>query len=349
MEHFFKEIEIHNFRGFDYLKIDGLSKVNVFVGANNVGKTSILESVFMLSGMYNPIMPARINYWRSSTHNTLDATRYLFHNIDFSNKPMLQAQTILGERKMSLSPSLFVDNESATSGAGHAAIKSLNIDFYTKKENDEEEHHYHVMLYTDNSGLLQQQVDSSYHEQMSCLFIPSEKNDINALNNFVTLVKRGKRQTVVEALQAFDPNIEAIEALPDGLYLQMKNLKELLPMSMAGDGVRRVLNIISSIATENYNVVMIDEIDTGLHYSAHRAMWNAILTFIEKHDVQLFATTHNIECLQGLKNVTESISTYQPLCTVYNVANTKKNGYQAYRYSYPELKEAINNEIEIRR
>jgi len=324
MEHFFKEIEIHNFRGFDHLRIDGLSKVNVFVGANNVGKTSILESVFMLSGMYNPIMPARINYWRSSNHNTLDATRYLFHNIDFSNKPMLQAQTILGERNITLSPSLFVDNESATSGAGHAAIKSLNIDFSTKK--DEDEQHYHGMLYTDNSGLLQQQVDSSYQEQMSCLFIPSEKNDINALNNFVTLVKRGKRQTVVE-----------------------KNLKELLPMSMAGDGVRRVLNIISSIATANYNVVMIDEIDTGLHYSAHRAMWNAILTFIEKHDVQLFATTHNIECLQGLKNVMESTNTYQPLCTVYNVANTKKNGYQAYRYSYPELKEAINKEIEIRR
>lgn len=302
MEHFFKDIEIHNFRGFDYLKIDGLSKVNVFVGANNVGKTSILESVFMLSGMYNPMMPARINYWRSLSHNTLDATRYLFHNIDFSNKPLLQAQTVLGERKMSLSPTLFVDNESATSGAGHAAIKSLNIDFFTKKESEEEEHQYHVMLYTDNNGVFQQQVDSSYHEQMSCLFIPSEKNDSNALNNFVTLVKRGKRQIVAEALQAFDPNIEAIEALPDGLYLQIKDLKELLPMSMAGDGVRRVLNIISSIATENYNVVIIDEIDTGLHYSAHRAMWNAILAFVEKHDVQLFITTHNLECLQGIKN-----------------------------------------------
>ena len=62
---------------------------------------------------------------------------------------------------MSLSPTLFVDNESATSGAGHAAIKSLNIDFFTKKE--EEEHQYHVMLYTDNNGVFQQQVDSSYH------------------------------------------------------------------------------------------------------------------------------------------------------------------------------------------
>lgn len=347
MSYFFKDIEIRNFRGFDHLKIDNLSKVNMFVGANNVGKTSILEAAFMLSGMHNPQMPARINFWRNQ-NSTLDATRYLFHNIDFSNKPLLSAHTLLGTRKLTIYPTLFLDNESATSAVGHAAIKSLNIDFCSQKDGEEEKK-YHTMLYTDNNGMMQQQIDSSYAEPMSCLFISSDKNDTNALNNFVTLVKRGKRQTVVEALQAFDPNIETIEALPDGLYLQMKNLKELLPMGMAGDGVRHVLNIISSIATENYNVVIIDEIDTGLHYSAHKAMWNAILSFVAKHDVQLFVTTHNLECLQGLKNVLETHENYQALSAVYNVACTKKNGYQAYRYSYPELKEAINNEIEIRR
>lgn len=347
MSYFFKDIEIHNFRGFNQLKINDLSKVNMFVGANNVGKTSVLEAVFMLSGMHNPQMPSRINYWRNQ-NITLDATRYLFHNIDFCNKPSLLAQTHLGTRKLTIRPSLFLDNESATSSAGHAAIKSLSIDFSSQKEGEDEKQ-YHTTLYTDSNGVLQQQIDSSYQEQTSCLFIPSDKNDNNALNNFVTLVKRGKRQTVVEALQAFDSNIEAVEALPDGLYLQMKNLKELLPMGMAGDGVRRVLNIISSIATENYNVVLIDEIDTGLHYSAHKAMWKAILSFVEKHDVQLFITTHNLECLQGLKNVLETNESYQMLSSVYNIACTKKNGYQAYRYSYTELKEAINNEIEIRR
>ena len=64
MDKCFNEIEISHFRGFDYIKIANLTKLNVFVGSNNVGKSSILEAVFMLSGMSNPIMPARINYWR---------------------------------------------------------------------------------------------------------------------------------------------------------------------------------------------------------------------------------------------------------------------------------------------
>lgn len=57
MDKKFNEIEISNFRGFDSIKIDRLSGLNVFVGANNVGKSTILEAVFMLVGMANPIMP----------------------------------------------------------------------------------------------------------------------------------------------------------------------------------------------------------------------------------------------------------------------------------------------------
>lgn len=56
MRHSFKDITIKNFRGFDLLEINGFAKINLFVGANNVGKTSILEALFMLSGLTNPCM-----------------------------------------------------------------------------------------------------------------------------------------------------------------------------------------------------------------------------------------------------------------------------------------------------
>ena len=65
MSNHYRKISIANFRGFDHLIINDFANVNVFVGANNVGKTSILEALFMLAGMSNPLMPARINYWRT--------------------------------------------------------------------------------------------------------------------------------------------------------------------------------------------------------------------------------------------------------------------------------------------
>lgn len=54
MRHSFKDITIKNFRGVDLLEINGFAKINLFVGANNVGKTSILDALFMLSGLTNP-------------------------------------------------------------------------------------------------------------------------------------------------------------------------------------------------------------------------------------------------------------------------------------------------------
>ena len=117
------------------------------------------------------------------------------------------------------------------------------------------------------------------------------------------MVKRNKKQVVIDALKEFDPDIESIEALPDGLYLAMKGLHELLPISMAGDGVRRMINIMATIASEDYHIVMIDEFDNGLHYTTHKLMWRVLLKFIEKHNIQLFVTTHNLECLQSLEAV----------------------------------------------
>ena len=207
MERFFRDIEITDFRGFDHLNMEKFSKVNVFVGANNVGKTSILEAIFMLVGMSVPMLPARVNYWRKNSNVSLDDIRYLFHSINLKTTPTLKAHTTEGERKVQLSASLYVDTESANGSSGHAGIKRLNIDFGTKISEDCP---YHTVLYVGNDGSMQQLIDDKYKEQMNCLFISSDKNDSNALSNFVTLVKRGKKDIVLETLQTFDNDITGI-------------------------------------------------------------------------------------------------------------------------------------------
>lgn len=346
MDKYFNEIEIFNFRGFDYIQIDSLAKLNVFVGANNVGKSSILEAVFMLSGMSNPIIPARINFQRTPSANDMSSMRYLFHNIDFTNRPLLRAKSGTHTRRLTFYPFTPINADPTSDDISvHAGIKQLNFDFDNKEEGT---FSHHSSLFTDPSGRLVRTTDSNYQEELSCLFIPADKNDTNATNNFATLVKRNKKQIVIDALREFDPQIESIEALPDGLYLAMKGVRELLPISMAGDGVRRMINIISSIANEEHNIVVIDEFDNGLHYSAHKLMWQVLLRFIESRDIQLFVTTHNLECLQSLKNVLQNDETLQDLANVYNIVKTQQQGFQSYRYSFDELKEAINNEIEIR-
>ncbi len=348
MKHRFDTIEITNYRGFDYLKIDGLSKLNVFVGTNNVGKSSILETVFMLAGMSNPMIPSRINYWRMLSGSGIDSIRYLFHNMDFSAAPVLSAFSDGKWRKMTFSPVMNgkLDDKLPDSSTMSSEITQLDFRFDADYKG---KYTYQSKLFLGGDGNLQQVIAPDYMEEIKCLFIPSDKNDANAISNFSILVKRGKKQIVVEAIRNFDPSIEAIEALPDGLFLKIKGINELLPVSMAGDGVRRTINILSTIVNEDYNIILVDEIDNGLHYSTHKQMWKTISEFVEKHGIQLFITTHNMECIQSLKNVMSENAVYRDFVNVYDVVKTKNNGFQAYRYSYEELKQAIENEIEIRR
>ena len=45
-KHFYEQLKIENFRGIKSLEINDLARINLFVGKNNCGKTSVLEAAF---------------------------------------------------------------------------------------------------------------------------------------------------------------------------------------------------------------------------------------------------------------------------------------------------------------
>lgn len=46
----FDEVKIERFRGIKHASIEGFKQVNLFFGKNNCGKSSLLESLFLVSG-----------------------------------------------------------------------------------------------------------------------------------------------------------------------------------------------------------------------------------------------------------------------------------------------------------
>ena len=51
-----RSLRIENFRAFSRFEINPLSRINLIVGQNNAGKTSLLEALFLLSAGANPRM-----------------------------------------------------------------------------------------------------------------------------------------------------------------------------------------------------------------------------------------------------------------------------------------------------
>ena len=76
-------------------------------------------------------------------------------------------------------------------------------------------------------------------------------------------------------------------------------LSELLPVSQIGQGVYRLMAIMAEIIGESPNILLIDEVENGLHHSVHETVWKGLAETAEKLDVQIFATTHSGECLQA--------------------------------------------------
>lgn len=60
----FSKIEIERFRGIKYAFIEGFKQINLFFGKNNCGKSSLLESFFLASGLSNPLLPIHVNIVR---------------------------------------------------------------------------------------------------------------------------------------------------------------------------------------------------------------------------------------------------------------------------------------------
>lgn len=353
-----KDLTIENFRGFDKVELKNFSKINLILGRNNSGKTSILEAVFLLTGMSNPSLPDNINRFRGIRTVNADNLKYLFYNTSYANNPTFQCILAdLSERKLALSP-IFkgasdkergeVNPIISSTTSSMSEISGIDLSFETKKRQSARAQFKASLNYTEQG--IKQTLNNKYIETINATFISSDSNDASVLTGYSELVKKKKESIVLNALQTVDSKIESIQALPEGIFLGLKDVEELVISNMAGDGIRRFLRIITAIANPTRKIIIIDEIENGLHYSAYKQLWMCILSLIEKADSQLFITSHNIEtlkCLEQILNETEYLH-FQDFVKVYTVANTKKSGFKTYQYSFEGFKDAIENEMEIR-
>jgi AAA15 family ATPase/GTPase len=344
-----KQLTIKNFRGFASLEIDGFSKINLFVGKNGSGKSSILESIFLLIGMSNPVLLNMINQIRGLNTNTAKQLGYLFHNLSDENKPLFSARFSDSSERLLKLEAKYKQNEflSNNSSRSKPELIGLDLKFREMKGNKQDYNRKSSLIFENN--IINQAIPRDYNEKFHAVFV-AEYNDLATLVRFSEMIKRKEDNSILETLQKFDDNIRDIKTLPDGIYFDVKNVEELIPSNIMGDGIRRFLNIVTAVSEKENSFVCIDEIENGLHYSAYKLLWKSLLSFSNLNNVQLFITTHNIETLACLKSVLEEeqFKPMQEYAKVFTVSKTMNSGYKAYRYSFEGFKDAIELDTEIR-
>lgn len=108
----FNKIEIERFRGIKYASIEGFKQINLFFGKNNCGKSSLLESLFLASGLSNPLLPIHVNFMRGYNKSRLNDLKLDFYNLESSQPIHIRVEN---KEKRNLKIRLFEQNQSNVS------------------------------------------------------------------------------------------------------------------------------------------------------------------------------------------------------------------------------------------
>lgn len=155
---------------------------------------------------------------------------------------------------------------------------------------------------------------------------------------------------VVDALRIIEPTIERIAFLAEGgdaenIYLKFRDFDDRIPIGSMGDGIWRFLAMALNLTNAAGGYLLVDEIDTGLHYSVMLAMWRLIIETARRLNIQVFATTHSSDCVRALAWLYEEQPEIRDEISVHRV---QKGLSHTVRYSADELLVAARQHIEVR-
>jgi AAA15 family ATPase/GTPase len=322
-----KDIKINNFKGIKRGSIENLSNINIFIGPNNSGKSTILESLMLISSFHDSssktsdILTQLINR-RLSKYNYQENTKYpdriyknfvrLWYNGDIKNKLELIIQTendkyVINLSKEKVFSILNEDNLKITTGIGS---DDLDISIVGKQGGYQfaKEHYKEglekigqkIELISKDIKVFGNFLDSwknVYIIDSSIRYETQEKQT----EKFSKLISERTDKKIYNILnEAFKTSIEAISFVPDKMDL---NLNILLPSKSAnieemGDGFSFSYNLLSTIYSYKLKIVLIEEIENHQHPSALKYLVKTLLEYAKIENSQIFIVTHSGDLIQ---------------------------------------------------
>ncbi len=334
-----RDISIQNFRCFENTSISGFGTVNLITGKNNAGKTALLESLLLASSP----RPETIISLKGYRHESEEFDKALpvrawdsmFFNQDNSKKISVQVNE--DDHKSSKlvvsiddddSIQFFVESDkSVNTDTKYVDLSStkksrLKINITIDDKDD-----FKADLIATKQGIVG--TNSILPEKKIIPFIPSSfiVSNIQLAVEYDKARLNNREQQVLKGLQIIDPSIYFVESFSIGspmLYLQREN-KKRLPLSLFGDAINRVAAIILSIVNDDSNVLIVDEIENGIHYTNQASLWRMLFRLAKELNVQIFATTHSLEMLTAFTEVGLE-SEFSDLAAHFEMARSVKTG-----------------------
>ncbi|NJK75716.1 MAG: AAA family ATPase [Richelia sp. CSU_2_1] len=318
-------LTIHRFRGLRDLHLQDLGQINILVGGNNSGKTSVLEAISTYCRPLDPLEWLNTSWRREikySRKSQLDALKLLFPQNSKEKLEFYQGETyVSGNGKFPVRESRAIyqelagvesskndDSERGNLLVFNNIIRGANIELKATLLNSKSELSENFEIWENqNFTRRQTRLEAALKFDTVTPFAhPVEQLQIGSLSE--AIIQRFKPE-VINLLQEIDPEIIDLQIVsPLGktpsLYIDHKQVG-MSPLSAFGDGVRRLLFVATTLAKVRDGVLLIDEIEAAIHTEALRSSFTWIVKWCHRLNVQLFATTHSLEAIDAMLDASD--------------------------------------------
>lgn len=364
-------IEMENFRCFRHLTVKGLSRVNLFVGKNNAGKTALLEAVEALVSEDSPFLFYRASHERGECrpmHNkreepdavAVDIRRWFHgHSIEEGAAFSIRAigsKALMLSRTITNAPTAQALNFVAKHQTIPEAISSSSLaTVWVTLERGNSRSRLPPGLPLQSDGFLGAGSPARFMDHGRSLtppvaFVTTRRlSATDLLAMWSKFVLTPVEREVVAALRTLDERVARVAITGSNgdanAQVLFEGATEPVPLGSLGEGATRMLTIALSLATARSGFFLIDEIETGLHYTAHKALWRLVVETARRLDVQVFATTHSKDCLEAIARLREEDPILADEITVHRL---EAGATEAVRMTAATIATNVEGHVDVR-
>lgn len=300
-------LEIRNFRVFDHLMIERLGRVNLITGKNSVGKSCLLEAIRLYASSGSPYVMHEMLFSRdelpsSSTKSDYDYRLHVLRNL-YHNRPRLETLPCALEIGSTQSPQNMLKI---------VLKRRENADFLLGPQILDIQRGTGQPLSTELAQVFSDAMLSSTvnYGNFRHQYISFNNLDTSSISNLWDSTELTERENdVIAALRIISDAVESARLIHEknGVErripaVKIKGFDGPIPLKSMGGGMERLFGIILALVNAQNGFLLIDEVDTGLHYSILPDVWRVIFRMAHKLNVQVFATTHSWDCIQAFQD-----------------------------------------------
>ncbi|BFI75582.1 ATP/GTP-binding protein [Sulfurisphaera ohwakuensis] len=284
------EIEIQNFRGIKYCKLEGLSQINILIGRNNSGKSTILEAIYFIS----------------SLDEQYDKVRKI-NKIDYLTRRRLEEKTKENIKK----------NITSILKSGNLITfsSSINTDifsqfFYNFNKNEKiifnvnaDNSTYSIEITYKDENHIELKTSNDVSEVFKNTVFIDDNLSLSQLYDIIGELKRNKRRDkeIVKLLkEEFEVDAEGIEfSRYLGDFVLSLTLKDTsIPIDFLGDGAKLAV-LISSLLLyfDGKGIALIEEPEVHEHPGGIYTILDLAFKIAKEKGIQFFITTHSSDVI----------------------------------------------------